>query len=651
MLNTGGIVSFYPSQLPFQHPSPWLGERPSGDLIGDAVRAAHERGVRVLSRLDFSKVHADLAEQHPDWCFVSATGDRQLYNGLSSTCPSGPYYQDRSMEILAEILDRYPVDGFFFNWFNFSQRDYSGRYYGPCQCTHCRRRFRERYDRTLPTGADWDDPAYLDWLDYTRETLSDLAGRVRALIAAKNPDAALILSHNPDIVFYEANNAVDRPQPLWVHGTGEFLRSSRTARPDKPVWVNSVLFIDMPYRFVPEQPGHLALYFAQTLAHGGNPSAYLVGTPERLPAATFDVVRDVFHFHRENTRYYTDLRSSAEVAVVSSVRSEEHYGGADGFDKVRRELRGVFRALVESHVPFDIVPDHLLGDETRASTLARYRALVLPNIAVLDDDQLAGLDRYVEAGGGVVATYDTAGFDTGGQARPENGLRSLGLARVIDRRDANGSLRSAYLRVTDPDDLPGSAAGDMVLLDRGYLYVEPKSGAAGSFGLVPPSRYGPPEKCYWDVETTHPGLLRHRYGAGRTVYVPWPIGALYDDLGLPEHRQILVRALDGVSGGRQVVTNAPPHVEVVVSEQAEQRRTLVHLVNYSGHRGRSFHDPLPIHDIRIGLRGLPPARVATSRRQCAPLDVSVADGLTTLTLPKLDLFDLVVIEHAEDEPG
>jgi len=90
LLNTAGIVSFYPSKLPFQHPSPWLKDRPSGDLIGDAIREAHANNIRVISRADFSKVHQDVYEAHPDWCFVSAKGQHQIYNGLYSTCPSGP---------------------------------------------------------------------------------------------------------------------------------------------------------------------------------------------------------------------------------------------------------------------------------------------------------------------------------------------------------------------------------------------------------------------------------------------------------------------------------------------------------------------------------------------------------------------------------
>ena len=115
LLNAGGIVSHYPSRLPHQHPSPWLKDRPGGDLLGDAIEEAHRQGVRVMARCDFSKLHRDVFEAHPDWCYLSPKGERQIYNGLYSACPSGPYYQEKSLEVIDEILDRYAVDAFFFN--------------------------------------------------------------------------------------------------------------------------------------------------------------------------------------------------------------------------------------------------------------------------------------------------------------------------------------------------------------------------------------------------------------------------------------------------------------------------------------------------------------------------------------------------------
>lgn len=645
LLNTAGIVSFYPSQLPFQHPSPWLRERDSGDLIGDAVREAHANDVRVISRADFSKVHQDVYEAHPDWCFVSARSQQQIYNGLYSTCPSGPYYQEKSLEIIGEVLDHYPVDGFFFNWFNFSQRDYSGTYHGICQCVHCHRRFTERFSMPLPTEEDWKNPAYLQWRQYTRETLEELAGRIRTFIKSRNPNTCLILRQNPDVIMHEVNNAVDRPLPLWVYWAGEVGRESRTAHPEKPVVINAVMFLDLPYRFSAEQPGLVGLHMAQTLAQGVNPYAYVVGTPDQPDRKNFAIVGSMLQFHRDHQRYYDGLRSSARTAIVSSLRSEERYGRAEGIAKVQKARRGAFRALLESHIPFDILPDEQLAAAAQDGRLDRYDTLVLPNVAVLDDEQCAVLDAYVERGGGLVATYDSAGFDGDGNARQQLGLRSLGAARVLARRDGAGAMRSAYLRLTQREDLPGADDADLVALDRAFLYVEPRAGATVSLPLIPPSRYGPPEKTYWEIETDQPGRLAYQFGKGKTVYFPWPIDALFFDLSLPEHRGLLAQAVAQTArGGRQIITNAPPQVEVTIGEQEEIGRTILHLINYSGHQERSFHDPLEIRDIRLEVVGAASQTRVYSAQLADYLPAEVVDGRLSFTLPRLGLFDMLVLE-------
>lgn len=645
LLNTAGIVSFYPSSLPFQHPSPWLRQRPSGDLIGDAVREAHARGVRLISRADFSKVHQEVYEAHPDWCFVSAKGQNQIYNGLYSTCPSGPYYQSKAFEILGEVLDRYPVDGFFFNWFNFSMRDYSGNYHGICQCVHCQQRFANRFGMDLPREEDWSNPAYLRWREYTRETLDDLAGRIRAFIKERNPEVCLILRQNSDVIMHEVNNAVDRPLPLWVYWAGEVGRESRTAHPEKPVTINSVMFLDLPYRFSAEQPGLVGLHLAQTLSQGANPWAYVVGTPDQPDRKNFEIVGKMLRFHRDHEEYYAGLQSAAKVALVSSLRSEERYGRAEGVQKVQKERRGVFRALVEGHIPFDILPDEQIIDAAGDGRLDRYDVLVLPNVAALDDAQLVALDLYVENGGGLVATYDTSAFDGEGRQRAALGLTSLGATRIVARRDDPGAMRSAYLRVTRPEDLPGSDQTSFVALDRAFLYVDPRPEAVPSFALIPPSRYGPPEKTYWEIETNHPGLLWHTHGRGRTAYFPWPIGGLFFDLSLPEYRSLLVHAIESVSkGGRQVVTNAPPQVEIVVGEQRTSGRVLIHLINYSGHQERSFHDPLEIRDVRVALAGVGGRSRAFSAQLGESLPTEMLDGRVSFVLPRLDLFDLIVLQ-------
>jgi len=204
-------------------------------------------------------------------------------------------------------------------------------------------------------------------------------------------------------------------------------------------------------------------------------------------------------------------------------------------------------------------------------------------------------------------------------------------------------MRSAYLRL-QPGEFPGFADTDFVALDRAFLYVEPRPEATAAMTLIPPSRYGPPEKTYWDIETDQPGLLWQRYGQGRTAYFPWPVDALFFDLSLPEHRSLLAHAVEQVSkGGRQVGTNAPPQVEIIVGAQPATGRTIVHLINYSGHQERSFHGPLEIRDIRIEVAEASGKTRAFSVQSGEALPIQVAEGRLTFTLPRLGLFDMVVL--------
>jgi hypothetical protein len=203
-------------------------------------------------------------------------------------------------------------------------------------------------------------------------------------------------------------------------------------------------------------------------------------------------------------------------------------------------------------------------------------------------------------------------------------------------------MRSAYLRVTRREDLPDSDETDFVALDRAFVHVSLREGAVPSFALIPPSRYGPPEKTYWEIETDHPGLVWSTYGKGKTAYFPWPVDALFFDHSLPEHRTLLVNAVARVSaGGRQVVTNAPPQVEVSVGA-GPTGTTLVHLINYSGHQEHSFHDPLDIRDIRVQVRGVTCSR-ARSMWLERDLPVEATAGGVAFTVPRLGLFDMVAL--------
>ena len=598
LLNTAGIVSFYPSKLPFQHPSPWLKDRPSGDLIADAVDAAHRQGVRVVSRIDFSKLHQDVYEEHPDWFFVDASGHNQVYNGLYSTCPSGLYYQEKSLEIIDEVMENYDNDGFFFNWFSFSERDYSRHLWGPCHCVNCQEAFHESVGLDLPSGEDWSDPAWVKHLEFKRQVLAEVSGRIRDRIRQK-PGVCLLLRQTSDVTMHEVNNSVDRDLPLWRYSAGEMAKLDHGTDASKPVVTNVVLFLDLPYRFSAEQPGLISIYGAQVLAHNVNPWIYVLGTLDQPDRKNFEAGSAILKFSRDHQDLYENSTACPKVVLVQSTKSMERYGLDRGADLVQDAFRGSYRALVEHHIPFTIMEDTDLPSKLASGELKRYDCLVLPNVAAMSDEEATALDEYVAAGGGIVMTYESGLFDANAKRRTGFAMQVMAKTHVVARRD---NMRSAYLMITSPDDLPDTELTKFIMLDRSFLYVDAGEGAETSLRLLPPSRIGPPEVTYWDHETNHPGRITRQHGSGKVIYFPWQVDALFYGYSLPEHSQLIASAVEEVSsGGRQISGDIPPQVEVVLVEQAERGRTLVHLINYSGHQDHSFHTAIELRDIAIKI--------------------------------------------------
>jgi hypothetical protein len=621
LLSVGGIVANYPSALDSQTVNPALAGRASGDLVGDAVAAARARGVRVLGRMDFSKIDARRAEEHPEWCFVDPHGAPQTYNGYRSVCPSGGYYQQEMFAVVTEVLERYEIAGFFFNWMSFNEHDYSRRYWGVCHCEACLTAFRERVPGVEhPAGPQ--SPGYPAWQAFATEVLDDLHARMRAHIRATRQDVALILGDRADITFHEANNAVGRP--LWHHATAEAVSAARSGDPARPVFVNAVGFVDMPYRWAGEDPDHFAQYLLQAVAHGAQPSTYVMGTPTDSPFEALAAGAEITRFHRDNEDLYDGLRSDARVALVRGSR-------ATPADRERRtaEFQGHYLGLVETHVPFDVVrQDRLAGLD-----LGRYAVVLLPDVGPLLPDEVAAVEAVLSAGGTVVCTGDSAWADGVPQLGAQGTDAPLARQRAVFATEE--SVRSLHLTLG-----PG---GDLAPVVGGFQVLNPATTADTDWRALGRSLYGPPEKCYGHPATPHPGWVSGAVGAGRLALVPWRPGLLYREMGLGRVRDAFVaKMLALASAPLQLVTDLPSQLQMVTGRTATS--TVVHLLNRSGDASQRFVAPLPVGPgtLRVPAHGEPTSVRARVSRQELKWSTEGAD--IVVETPRVDRFEVLALQ-------
>ena len=144
-----------------------------------------------------------------------------------------------------------------------------------------------------------------------------------------------------------------------------------------------------------------------------------------------------------------------------------------------------------------------------------------------------------------------------------------------------------------------SGLTELVYIDSPYIYARYADAAQPHMRLIPPHNFGPPERCYYDQITGHPGFVVHPFGKGKALYVPWSPGALFHRQGHINTAWFCADLLTGFAGLTPVGGNVSPQVEVTLFEKNDGSYQLLHLVNTSGHFGTTFYPPVTMTDVDV----------------------------------------------------
>ena len=595
-IGMGGITAYYPTRVNFHYPSPHL--PPGRDLMRDVIREAHANGIKVVGRFDLSKTQKRVYEAHPEWFFTKSDGNPVIYNGLYSTCINGGYYHEQGLKILAEALENYEVDGLFFNMFGNQSRDYSGNFVGHCHCGECKRKYKQEFGRDLPEEPD------NDYRQFMFRSSREMAAKIGRLIREKRPHAGYFnyIQEFTDGIMSESNTAVARPLPLWPYASSDNVNRARNSEPAKMSVNLNMQFVDYEWRFATVPPQEIALRIWQNVAHGGAATLAVNGTLDHEDRQAIEAARPVFQWLAANERHYVKQQSAARVLLLGA-------SGRTGRTFNQAGYRGLFRFLTEEHIPF-AVSDNMdwLGKRDFDVVLA-------------SDWAPAELERYVANGGKAFVV----------SSRPPN----FPAARVVKTWDDVES----YFRIRNYTLFPSLKLTNLVMLDG--TYSEPEGDGSESLTLVPPSMFGPPEKIHIDfTNTTKAGVVIVKRGHGEVTWIPWDLGALYYKHSLPAHAGILRDLLDRILPERQIQTNAHPLVETVLMHQHD--RTLLHLVNLSGHSQTGYFAPIAMSSIRLSIAGK--YQNAMSLRKPGKLAVTARGNRSEFVLPHLEDYELIVLE-------
>jgi hypothetical protein len=656
LLSAGGIVAFYPTDVPLHHRSEWM---KNTDPLGYLVNGCRKMNMSIILRTDPHAARQNVYEAHRDWIAVGPDGKQRRHwanKDLWVTCALGPFNFDFMTQVNKEIMERYQPEAIFSN-------RWSG--HGICYCEHCVKNFRKFSGFDLPkttqsglstamASGNISDPAYRQYRVWRTQRLKELWFLWDSEIRKQKSTARYIPNGFPDKLvtgkhsdfFFADQQARSGVIPPWSNGKhAKELRATMGMKPQIGIFSVGV---EEPYRWKDsvQSNAEIKVWVAEGVANGLRPCFVKFGG-NIFDKRWMDTVEKMYLKYYHIEPYLRNIAPVVRVGVVYSEQTEANYGGKPWQKNFDDHAYGIYHALIEDRVPFEMVHDQLMD----AEHLATFKLLILPNIAALSDRQCDQLRTFVKTGGSLVATYETSLYDHEGKARSDFGLSDL--FAVSYRQSVEGPLQNSYLR------LKPAASGEFhpVLKDLSNAYriingthrvkVDPLEGFPSPVTLVPSYPDLPMEDVYprpADTETRE--LYLRQVGKGRVAYFPGDLDRAFWQILSTDHAKLLQNTIRWALNEEPMVTvKSPGLLDVTVWRQ--EKSMTVHLVNLTNPMMMKgpFRELIPV-DVEVKIQ-VPPDMRATGVKLLLRGEKMTYDmdaGAVTVMVPKLEDHEIIGID-------
>ncbi len=578
-ISVTGILAFYPSKVKFHRHGKFLQGR---DFFGECVAAAKKRNMRVVARMSPDLNWGDALEAHPEWAMRNKDGSVQFSiedPRLFKTCMFSTYMDDYVPAIMREINSLYEVDCFYTNgWPPLGSLP-------DCHCAICA--------KLPPAGT----PAY--WRVFTDRVL-DLWQRYDSIAKEKKQDSFFFANSGGNVrggpnldrlgkiaAWFQADNQGRTYEDSAVWGCSLQGRVCNAVLDGKfATNVTAAYSTGNPgWRNASKSPAEAKMWLNETLASGMAPYYHFIGSEDGFgeDRRWQKVGVDYFRWTARHDAHFATRRSIANIGVVIGQSTQLLYPGPSTVRShayMHETTQGIYDVLLRGRFAFDFVHE----DRLDPKRLSKYRALLLPNIAMLSDRQCQQLRDYVQSGGSIMASFETSLYDENLAPRADFGLAGLlGIQKAGDVIGTNGN--PYYARIEAPD-----AASPHPILD-GFANTNWLPGAQNRLPLKPVQnpvltvvpgfvRY-PPELAYPPVpRTDEPAIVLRQSGSSRMAYIPGDIERTYWLTGNGDLLRLLHNTIRWISSDDRVVhIEGDGFIEMFCWETTPGYT--VHLLNYT----------------------------------------------------------------------
>ena len=596
-----GRVFYRGSSIGPEHP------KMVGDIVREAVEEGRRRGVRIVVMVGHT-ANKYLFHIHSDWAQVNRDGEPILLEHVPfaahhyepewpQLCINSPFYQ----HVMEEVREAHGlgVDGVFLDSFRY-QPDIERA----CYCRWCRERFKRETGYDMPREPDWTNSLWRTLWEWRYRVVADRIKGLYELSKGISRDRLFMYNSHPggwagrtnrvvemirdyvDVVFAECSEADHQP-PGFIT---EMTKLTRAMSGGKPVWSSRNYF--HLYRTVSSTtPLAIRQGLRESIVGGGSPWLLLFSVSYRQDPSVLEAARQVFMEHERLEEYLDGAEPYRFAGILVSNHTRDYYG-REHPERYVDGIRGIYYALIHSHIPVEFIAER---DASDPGYLSRFKVLFSETYVCMSDETAESLRKYVEGGGGLYISYISGtrneycvrryeypfpemigGRLIGVLRRPWTYIllreRKHPLLRGLKRALLWGDMSYEFVERRATPNMGWHAILDYTMGDiLGWVGIPSTDwGHEYTLGRSPPAL---------GSRTNIPALVVNSYGDGKTVFISGQLGRHYWRTGLPEYQMLTRNIVEYLAGKPLVEIDAPEtvHVETMV----QGGRFIIHLLNHT----------------------------------------------------------------------
>ncbi len=622
------------------------------DIVGELIEKCHEKGMNVLLYLNFWSTWA--YNEHPEWRFINARGEgtaEYLWDigRFGVCCPNSPY-SDFVIEQVEDLCRRYEFEGIWIDMLTWP--------YSVCYCSYCRQRYLKESRMELPKKVDWHNPGWVGFQRSRERWLAEFAGRITSTVRRMKPSASV--GHQCAFWFLGWNNGLTNAffqETDYVSGdfNGTPLEQTFTCKvfyhlsENKPFEYMTSRCINLKDHTTMKSKDLMRAKMFSTVANGG---AFLfidaidpVGTMDR------HVYEQMGELYSEMQSYEPFLSIEAvpcqDAAIYLNFESEidlsesgKHVTDTSITKPIIKRAMNAAKALMDANIPFAVITNKNLQE------LSTYQVIILPDLAMVDEDEADAFRQFVHNGGSVYASRNTSLYAKEGKRLDDFLLADLfGVTFVGETAESvtyfapteqGASVFGPIFSSKYPLTLPYTQ--NLVKI-RGGSEVEVLATLTLPFTVPGNPKYfasaisNPP-----GVPTDNPAITLNRFGQGKAVYATGDFEGVDTDV----HREVfacLIRSLQ--TKPFHFDSDAPKPVEVTMFRDDSNTRYLIHLMNF---QEEMPNVPVEGTRIRVRLDGRIPSSL-TVEPKGNPIKYTINGDMVEFTAPKLDTYMMLQLRY------